>query len=100
MIPVHSTLNFLTLSTYCLVLVNMADVSKGFNDDICGISFSVRFSAILITIWNRDGDNEEGKEKLKETVLQSLSPEWVPSPQQVYYKKHSDHTGFVAPKGK
>ena len=69
----------------------------GFNDDICGVSYSVRFGAVLITIWNRDGDNDEGKENVKDLILETISPVWTPLASQVYYKKHSEHSGFVAP---
>ncbi|KAK7540418.1 translation initiation factor eIF 4e-like domain-containing protein [Phyllosticta citricarpa] len=65
-----------------------------FIDDICGISYSVRFNSHLISVWNRDCENTEGIEKLKKVVLDNISPELALRDNQYYYKKHSDHTGF------
>ena len=63
-----------------------------FNDDICGISLSVRFTSYLITVWNRDGDNKDGVEKIKNTILENLPEDLVPK--DSYYKRHSEHAGF------
>lgn len=68
-----------------------------FNDDICGISYSVRWNAVQIAIWNRDADNEAGKEKLLQTVLEKLSSELQPKKDSYWYKPHKDHKGFAAP---
>lgn len=65
-----------------------------FNDDICGASYSIRFTSILITIWNRDAENTEGIQRILETVLEQIPEELVPKPSAYYYKKHSDHAGF------
>jgi len=69
-----------------------------FRDDICGVSYSVRFNSMLITIWNRDGDHEAGKQRLLEMVLEQVPEELIPKRNDLYYyKKHSSHAGFTAP---
>jgi hypothetical protein len=72
-----------------------------FLDDICGVSYSVRFNSMLITIWNRDGDHEAGKNRILETVLREVPEHLVPKRSDLYYyKKHSSHAGFTAPAAK
>lgn len=67
-----------------------------FIDDICGVSLSVRFTSMLIQIWNRDGDHEEGIKKILETVLDKLPDELQPKNDGAYYyKKHSEHAGYT-----
>ncbi|KAH7384107.1 translation initiation factor eIF 4e-like domain-containing protein [Phaeosphaeria sp. MPI-PUGE-AT-0046c] len=67
-----------------------------FNDDICGISYSVRWNAVQIAVWNRDADNEAGKEKLLKTILEKLSEELQPKKEDSYwYKAHKEHKGFI-----
>ena len=69
-----------------------------FNDDICGISYSVRWNAVQIAVWNRDADNEVDREKLLQTILEKLSDELKPKDDKSYwYKAHREHKGFVAP---
>ncbi|KAF2259293.1 translation initiation factor eIF4e [Lojkania enalia] len=70
---------------------------ESFNDDICGISYSVRWNAVQIAVWNRDADNEAGKEKLLQTILEKLSDEVKPKKDSYWYKAHKEHKGFVAP---
>lgn len=71
---------------------------ESFNDDICGISYSVRWNAVQIAVWNRDADNEVGREKLLETILEKLSEELRPKDDKSYwYKAHREHKGFIAP---
>lgn len=65
-----------------------------FRDDICGVSLSVRFTSILISIWNRDAGHDEGVKKILETVLGSLKPELVPRENSYYYKPHNEHAAF------
>jgi hypothetical protein len=66
-----------------------------FRDDICGISLSVRTKAMLVQIWNRDGDHQKGIEEVRNTVMEGLSEELRPQDDRlVYYKKHSEHNGF------
>lgn len=70
---------------------------KTFLDDICGVSYSVRFNSMLITIWNRDGDHEAGKQRILETILREVPAELIPRRDDLYYyKKHSLHAGFTA----
>ena len=63
-----------------------------FLDDICGVSYSVRFNSMLITIWNRDGNHEAGKQRILETVLRDVPEHLIPKRSDLYYyKKHSEH---------
>ncbi|KAK5167805.1 uncharacterized protein LTR77_007504 [Saxophila tyrrhenica] len=66
-----------------------------FRDDICGISLGVRFNSMLIQIWNRDGEHQEGVNGILTTVLENLSPELKLKEGSYYYKKHSEHAGFT-----
>lgn len=68
-----------------------------FIDDICGISYSVRFNSHLISIWNRDAENQEGIDRLRAAVLGGISPELTLRDNQFYYKRHSEHAGFRFP---
>ncbi|KAH7049339.1 translation initiation factor eIF 4e-like domain-containing protein [Macrophomina phaseolina] len=68
-----------------------------FIDDICGISYSVRFNSHLISIWNRDAENQEGIDRLRDTVLGGISSELTLRDNQYYYKRHSEHAGFRFP---
>lgn len=67
-------------------------------DDICGLTFSVRFKSNLISIWNRDGSNQQSIDNILSVVLDKLSPDLKPSTntdkKEYYYKKHSEHAGF------
>jgi hypothetical protein len=89
-----------------ICLLAVGDVLQGavetkrdsFNDDICGLTYSVRWNAVQIAVWNRDAENEAGREKLLATILEKLSPELQPKKQDSYwYKAHNEHKGFVAP---
>ncbi|KAF2838044.1 translation initiation factor eIF4e [Patellaria atrata CBS 101060] len=70
-----------------------------FHDDICGVSYSVRFTSVLISVWNRDAENAAGIQKIKEVIFEALDQELVPKEGVYYYKKHSQHPGFRAPEG-
>ncbi|KAL1646033.1 hypothetical protein SLS58_003453 [Diplodia intermedia] len=70
---------------------------NAFIDDICGISYSVRFNSHLISIWNRDAGNQEGIDRLRDTVLRGISDDLQIRENQVYYKRHSEHAGFRFP---
>lgn len=71
---------------------------ESFNDDICGISYSVRWNAVQVAVWNRDADNEAGREKLLQVILEKLSDELKPKDDKSYwYKAHREHKGFAAP---
>lgn len=65
-----------------------------FIDDICGVSLSVRFTSILVQVWNRDADHKEGIQNLLSTVCDNLSPELRPKVNTYYYKAHHEHSGF------
>ncbi len=55
---------------------------------------SIRFNSNLVTIWNRQGDNEKTKEGILAVVLEKVSPELTPLSKNCYYKKHSEHSAF------
>ncbi|KAI9667362.1 MAG: hypothetical protein M1821_000177 [Bathelium mastoideum] len=70
---------------------------KTFRDDICGVSLSVRFTSILIQIWNRDGNHQEGIDKILKKVLDELPDELKPKEGTYYYKRHEEHAGYKRP---
>ncbi|KAF2438581.1 translation initiation factor eIF4e [Karstenula rhodostoma CBS 690.94] len=88
-----------------ICLLAVGDVLQGavetkrasFNDDICGVTYSVRWNAVQVAIWTRDADNEAGKEKLLQTILDKLSAELQPKKDSYWYKAHKEHKGFAAP---
>lgn len=66
-------------------------------DDICGVSLSVRFTSVLVQVWNRDAGHEAGVQRIWETVSAGLSEGLMPQGGRgVYYKKHREHAGFAA----
>ncbi|KAI4722247.1 translation initiation factor eIF4e [Aureobasidium sp. EXF-10727] len=65
-----------------------------FRDDICGVSLSVRFTSVLVQVWNRDAGHEEGIKRLLETVFANLEPELMPRENGFYYKPHHEHAAF------
>ncbi|GAB7345639.1 hypothetical protein MBLNU457_3932t1 [Dothideomycetes sp. NU457] len=67
-----------------------------FIDDICGVSLSVRFTSILIQVWNRDANHTDGVEKIRAVVIENLPDELKPKESACYYKKHSEHSNFNA----
>ena len=67
-----------------------------FRDDICGVSFSPRYSSTLITVWNRDGEHTEGVEKILAVVKAMLPQELLSKMSGHYYKKHDEHAAFNA----
>lgn len=67
------------------------------DDQLCGVGLSVRFNSHLITIWHRDASKQNSIDGMRECVLDELPPELQPKPENMYYKKHSDHAGFKAP---
>lgn len=67
---------------------------KTFRDDICGISLGVRFNSMLVQIWNRDAEHQEGIDRILATVIDGLSLEFKPKEGSYYYKKHNEHAGF------
>ncbi|THX21425.1 translation initiation factor eIF4e [Aureobasidium pullulans] len=67
---------------------------KQFRDDICGVSLSVRFTSVLVQVWNRDAGHEEGIKKLLEAVFEGMEPELMPRENGYYYKPHYEHAAF------
>ena len=63
-------------------------------DDLCGLSLSIRFNSNLITIWNRDGSARGTVDGILSTILAKISPEIRPKEGSYYYKKHSEHASF------
>jgi hypothetical protein len=72
--------------------------SLAFKDDICGISLSVRYASYRISVWNRDGEHEEGIARILETVRKEVLEELGLEGVTCYYKKHSEHAAFNGPK--
>ncbi|TKA73073.1 hypothetical protein B0A49_02156 [Cryomyces minteri] len=71
---------------------------RAFSDDICGVSLSVRFTAVLVSVWNRDAGHVAGVQEVLRTVLEGLSEEIRPKSESAYYyRKHAEHNGFKAP---
>ncbi|KAH0290828.1 translation initiation factor eIF4e, partial [Aureobasidium sp. EXF-3399] len=66
-----------------------------FRDDICGVSLSVRFTSVLVQVWNRDAGHEEGIKRLLETVFANLEPDLMPRENGYYYKPHHEHAAFT-----
>lgn len=71
-----------------------------FRDDICGVSLGVRFNSLLIQIWNRDGEHQAGIDRILEVVKDTLSADITPRDGSYYYKKHSEHAGYVSGESK
>lgn len=66
-------------------------------DQLCGVGLSVRFNSHLISVWHRDASMQKSIDAILATVLEELPAELKPKPDNYFYKKHSDHTGFKAP---
>ena len=67
-----------------------------FRDDICGVSYSVRFTSALVQVWNRDADHTEGIERILKAVLEGIPEELKLKETAYYYKKHAEHSAFEA----
>ena len=76
---------FLTLTNHTLCA----------EDDLCGLSFSVRFNSNLISIWNRDGKAHASIDGILNTVMAKIAPELRPREGNYYYKRHSEHAGYA-----
>ncbi|KAI9757086.1 MAG: hypothetical protein M1815_002200 [Lichina confinis] len=63
-------------------------------DDICGVSLSIRFNSHMLSVWNRDGANQKSIDAILAVILAELPDNLKPSPQNYYYRKHSEHKGF------
>lgn len=69
-----------------------------FRDGICGVTFTPRNAMVsVVGVWNRDGGNENGIERLLKMVLEGVGIEVRPKEGTYYYKRHDAHDGFVAP---
>ncbi|KAK4238879.1 eukaryotic translation initiation factor 4E type 3 [Achaetomium macrosporum] len=66
-------------------------------DQICGVGLSVRFNSHLISIWHRDASRQGSIDAMLQCVLEELPAELHPTPNNYFYKKHSDHAGFKVP---
>lgn len=70
-------------------------------DDICGVSYVVKWTGVVVSIWTRDGDHEEGIDQLRDLILNDLSEDLKPkrgfSKNDLWYKKHSEHKEFKGP---
>lgn len=65
-------------------------------DHVLGISYSPRVYWAHISIWTSQGTNQASILSLEQAVLSGLSSEYRPkSASEYYYKKHSDHEGWV-----
>ena len=71
------------------------------DDDLCGMSISNRDKSSLISIWNRNGDDELTKIGILGVVLQQtlahvrmLLEDKQNYHKNYYYKKHSQHKGY------
>lgn len=69
-----------------------------FRDDICGVSLSVRFTSVLVKVWNRDAGHEQGIQRLLETIFANLEPNMMPRENGFYYKPHNEHAAFAGGK--
>lgn len=67
---------------------------KTFVDDICGVGLSVRFTSILVQIWNRDGEHTDGIDRILSTVMDTVPAELKPNDSSHYYKRHVEHASF------
>jgi len=65
-----------------------------FRDDICGITLSVRFTSILVQVWNRDAQHDEGVQGILAAILEEMPEGLKPREGSYYYKKHSEHASF------
>ena len=61
-------------------------------DHVLGISYSVRFNGVLISVWNRHGANEKSVQALKDVIMARISVAGAATAS--FYKKHSEHEGF------
>ncbi|KAG6098416.1 hypothetical protein E4U31_004719 [Claviceps sp. LM219 group G6] len=67
------------------------------DDQLCGVGLSVRFNAHLITVWHRDATKKNSVDAMLACILEELPPEIKPKPDNYFYKRHRDHSGFKDP---
>lgn len=69
-------------------------------DHVLGLSYSPRLYHAVISIWTKQGRNEESRTRLEKAVLDGLSEDLRPkagekgSGTEYYYKVHRDCAGF------
>jgi hypothetical protein len=66
-------------------------------DQLCGVGISARFNSHLVTIWHRESSKQKSIDGLLKCVLEELTEQLKPKPENYFYKKHSDHAGFTVP---
>ncbi|CAM9545687.1 unnamed protein product, partial [Choristocarpus tenellus] len=62
-------------------------------NEICGAVVSVRYSEDVISVWNRNADNAEGIDKIRENLRRLLK---IPHFVQVDYRRHQDNLHTLA----
>ncbi|KJK77845.1 hypothetical protein H634G_06812 [Metarhizium anisopliae BRIP 53293] len=67
------------------------------NDQLCGVGFSARFSAHLITIWHRESSKQKSVDGILACIKDNLPQELLPKSENYFYKRHRDHAGFKTP---
>jgi len=65
----------------------LAVLGEQFNvgEEICGIVISIRFQEDIISVWNRNADNQEAKLRILQTLKRVLA---LPPTASVEYKRH------------
>ncbi|KAH0595279.1 hypothetical protein MHUMG1_07029 [Metarhizium humberi] len=66
-------------------------------DQLCGVGFSARFSAHLITIWHRESSKQKSVDGILACIKDNLPQELLPKSENYFYKRHRDHAGFKTP---
>lgn len=72
-------------------------LTRGTDDQLCGVGLSVRFNSHLVTVWHRDSTKQNSIDGILECILEQLPPELQPKQENYFYKKHADHPGFNPP---
>lgn len=67
------------------------------DDQLCGVGFSARFSAHLITIWHRESSKQKSIDGILACIKDNLPQDLLPKSENYFYKRHRDHAGFKAP---
>ena len=67
------------------------------HDHVLGISSTVRLTSHLISVWNKQGDNDRSIRILERTILDRLSPDLRPSGSHsdaYSYRRHAENEGY------
>lgn len=78
----------------------VASARTSFVDDICGVSLSIRFTSVLVQVWNRDAEHGEGVERILQVVQENLPPHLKLNESAYFYKRHNERAGFSAPRAR